>query len=331
MYPLRFKPVFKDYIWGGTRLHDVLGKSTGSGIWAESWEIVDHINGQSVVREGSWKGRTLGELLTQQGAEIVGQSAFQQITSSHVPDNLRGRFPLLLKFLDASRVLSVQVHPDDEMGAGLTPPDLGKTEAWYILDAQPDSKIYAGLKSGVSRTDLETAVADGNTETVLHSFTPKPGDCVFIEAGTVHAIGAGLLVCEIQQASDTTFRLFDWNRVGHDGNPRPLHIEQGLDAINFELGPVDPVVPTNCDGIERLVDCDKFVLNRRILDREITIGGEGEFQVIAVIDGQLSIEGDPCTSPMTKGQSALIPANCPKLTVTPDGQATMLEIGLPKH
>ena len=326
MYPLRFNPVFKDYIWGGTKLNEVLGKSTGPGIWAESWEIVDHVNGQSTVREGRWKGTSLGELLAQRGAEIVGKSTFEQITSSDLPDNLRGRFPLLLKFLDASRVLSVQVHPDDTMGATLTPPDLGKTEAWYIIDAQPDSKIYAGLKSGVTRSDVETAVAEGKTETVLHSFTPQPGDCVFIEAGTVHAIGAGLLVCEIQQASDTTFRLFDWNRVDNDGNPRPLHIEQGLDAINFELGPVNPVSSNSCDGFQKLVDCDKFVLNRRKFEHDIEIGGEGEFQIIAVVDGEISIEGDPCTSPMTKGQSALIPASCQNLTITPNSSATILEI-----
>lgn len=329
MYPLRFAPIFKDYIWGGTRLSQILGKPTGPGVWAESWEVVDHVNGQSVVRDGPWKALSLGELLAQHGTEIVGQSTFEQITSSDVPDNLRGRFPLLLKFLDASRVLSVQVHPDDRMGSTLTPPDLGKTEAWYIIDAQPDSKIYAGLKSGVTRADLETAIAEGKTESVLHSFSPQSGDCIFIEAGTVHAIGAGLLVCEIQQASDTTFRLFDWNRVGNDGNPRPLHVQQGLDAINFELGPVNAVSSTRNNGVENLVSCDKFVFNRIELDQPCTIGGDGKFHILAVVDGEISIEGDLCSSPMTKGQSTLIPACCKQIRVTPTGSATLLEICLP--
>lgn len=330
MYPLRFTPVFKDYIWGGTRLSSILGKNTGPGVWAESWEVVDHLNGQSVVNSGPWKGQSLSELLAQHGSEIVGQSTFEQITASGVPDGLRGRFPLLLKFLDASRVLSVQVHPDDRMGSTLTPPDLGKTEAWYILDAQPDSKIYAGLKQGVSRADLESAIADGKTESVLHSFTPQPGDCVFIEAGTVHAIGAGLLVCEIQQASDTTFRLFDWNRVGNDGNPRPLHVQQGLDAINFQLGPVNPVAPTRNKQAENLVTCDKFILNRIELERSMTIGGEDKFHILAVVKGEISIKGDPCSSAMKTGSSALLPANCPPVEITAHhNSATILEIRLP--
>src|SRR3954451_2888303 len=162
-------------------------------------------------------------------------------------DSLFGRkrqhpqFPLLFKFLDCQRVLSVQVHPNNEQAAKLDPPDLGKTEAWVVLAADPGSKIYAGLKSGVDRKALAAAVASGRCEECLHEFEPRVGDCVFIEAGTVHALGAGLLIAEIQQDSDTTFRLFDWNRAHKTGKPRPLHIEQSLDTINYKRGPVQPV------------------------------------------------------------------------------------------
>ena len=235
MEPITFKPVFKDYIWGGSRLSELLGKATGPGVWAESWEIVDHIHGQSVVDGGPFDGSTLAELLNRHGAELLGKDVHQQINAPNVPFQLRGRFPLLLKFLDANRVLSVQVHPDDKMGATLTPPDFGKTEAWYVVDAKPDAKIYAGLKPGITESDLRTAVDVGKTEEVLHSFTPTAGDCIFVKAGTIHAIGAGLLICEIQQASNTTFRLFDWNRLGNDGQPRLCILNKELPQRIFLL------------------------------------------------------------------------------------------------
>ena len=176
--------------------------------------------------------------------------------------------------------------------ATLNPPDLGKTEAWYVIDALPDSKIYAGLKAGVTRSQLQSAIQLGEAEKLLHSFTPQSGDCVFIQAGTVHAIGAGLLVCEIQQASDTTFRLYDWNRVGNDGRPRPLHIQQGLDAINYELGPVNAVVSNNSQ--QNLIACDKFVLNRLAATQPTSVGGDGRLRILAVVDGAIAVQGDPC-------------------------------------
>src|SRR3954451_8170157 len=250
---LRFEPILREYIWGGRRLGTELGKPIGSGDhYAESWEIVDHGNDQSIVADGPLVGRTLHEIVTQDGDALFGRS------------RRRPQFPLLFKYLDCQRVLSVQVHPNDQQAAKLDPPDLGKTEAWVVLAADPGSKIYAGLKSGVDRKMLEAAVANGRCEECLHEFKARPGDCVFIEAGTVHALGAGLLVAEIQQASDTTSRLFDWNRVDQDGKPRQLHIEQALDVTDYARGPVNPVTPVATDDreIERLVQCDKFILDR---------------------------------------------------------------------
>ena len=187
--PLRFQPIFRSYLWGGRNLESELKKPLPSeGIWAESWEIVDHPQAQSIVSDGPWTQWSLGELVKQHRHSILGPSA-----------NHPARFPLLLKYLDCQNVLSVQVHPDDAYGATLPTPDLGKTEAWVILATNPGAKLYAGLKSGVTKSILRDAIDKGTTESCLHVINPQPGDCIFIPAGTVHALGAGLLVAEIQQ------------------------------------------------------------------------------------------------------------------------------------
>ncbi|MFM8890072.1 MAG: type I phosphomannose isomerase catalytic subunit, partial [Planctomycetia bacterium] len=213
MHPLLLAPRYRRYLWGGRRFASVLGRPLPPGDdYAESWELVDHGDDQSVVAAGPLAGATLGDLVRTHGHELLGR---------HAP---LSRFPLLFKFLDACRDLSVQVHPDDARAARLSPPDLGKTEAWYVIDAAPGSRIYAGLRPGTDRDALAAALRAGRCEEVLHSFEPRAGDCVFIPAGTVHAIGAGLVVAEIQESSDVTYRLFDWNRTGPDGRPRPLHL-----------------------------------------------------------------------------------------------------------
>jgi len=225
MYPLRFAPLFRRYIWGGRRLAEVLDKHIGDQSAAESWEIVDHQDDQSIVRFGDLAGKSLRDLIAEHGVDLVGDDLMEKISSHNLPDHLQNRFPLLLKFLDANRNLSVQVHPDDRLGATLSPPDLGKTEAWYVMHADPGSKIYAGLKQDVTAESFRAAIESGQTESTLHSFEPQQGDCVFIQAGTQHAIGAGLLIAEIQQASNATFRVYDWGRVGDDGQPRrPGHL-----------------------------------------------------------------------------------------------------------
>jgi mannose-6-phosphate isomerase len=332
--PLRFHPLFKRYLWGGRRLGTVLGKPIGDGDdYAESWEVADHHRGQSVVAAGPLAGKTLAELMRLHGDAILGR---------HSP---MPRFPLLFKFLDCQRALSVQVHPNDEQAKRLDPPDLGKTEAWVILAAEPGSVIYAGLKRGFDRAALEREVHRGTTELCLHKLEPNAGDCIFIPAGTVHALGAGLLVAEIQQASDTTFRLFDWNRVGPDGKPRPLHIEQSLEVIDYEAGPVEPQTPrpTERPYVERLVECPKFVLDRWTFRRAgvlfvddegraeacPTIGGDGRFHILAVLAGQVTIAGDPARQPLVMGQTALLPAclGAVSLAVQPD--TVLLDAYLP--
>ena len=319
LYPLQFEPLFRRYIWGGRRLASVLGKPIGEGNdYAESWEIVDHGADQSVVASGELAGRTLHEIVTEYGAELFGRHAPQK------------SFPLLFKFLDAQRTLSVQVHPNDEQAGKLDPPDLGKTEAWVVLAAEPGSLIYAGLKPGVDRAELAAAIDAGTCDGRLHSFEPRVGDCVFIPAGTVHALGAGLVIAEIQQASDTTYRLFDWNRVDADGKSRPLHIEQSLEVIDFQGGPVHVQTPVTLAGLaERLVTCDKFVLDRWQFDRPVELPTDNAFHLLAVIAGEVLLESGTVSETLPLGSTVLVPAVRGAVRILPSDSATLLDIHLP--
>jgi mannose-6-phosphate isomerase len=320
LHPLRFEPILRRYLWGGRRLASVLGKPIGEGDdYAESWEVCDRSEAQSVVASGPLAGTLLGDLVRGCAEELLGR---------HAPHD---RFPLLFKFLDAQKTLSVQVHPNDVQAQALDSPDLGKTEAWVVLDAEPGSFIYAGLKRGFDRPSLERELTRGTCELCLHRFEAQPGDCIFLPAGTVHAIGAGLLIAEIQQSSDVTYRLFDWNRVGPDGRPRALHIDQALDVIDFSRGPVSPQKPEPIahPNLERLVQCDKFVLDRRTINSPETIGGDDRCHLLAVVDGELTITGDPDERPLVKGNTALVPASLGVVELYPRGKAVILDAYLP--
>jgi mannose-6-phosphate isomerase len=317
---LRFQPILRDYLWGGRRLGTDLGKPIGNlERCAESWEIVDHGVDQSVVESGPLQGAKLHDLVISESAALFGRDFPQR------------QFPLLLKFLDCQQTLSVQVHPNDKQGATLDPPDLGKTEAWFVLAADSGSKIYAGLKSGVDRSALRQAIERGECDKCLHVFEPTAGDCVLIEAGTVHALGAGLLIAEIQQASDTTYRLFDWNRVDRDGKPRALHIDQALGVIDFDRGPVNPVRPmaTQRRGVERLAACDKFVLDRWQLDNDETLPTDDRFHILAVVEGRVALKDADGEHLLNRGASILIPAAAGEVHMTPQGRAVVLDMYLP--
>jgi mannose-6-phosphate isomerase len=262
---------------------------------------------------------SLAELVAQRGEELLGQHAPQP------------RFPLLFKYLDSQQVLSVQVHPDDRAAALLVRPDLGKTEAWVVLHAEPGSVVYAGLKRGFDRRAIERETRTGTIELCLHRIEPKVGDCLFIPAGTVHALGAGLVVAEIQQASNTTYRLYDWKRVGPDGCSRPLHVEQALEVIDFDRGPVAPrpPEPTERPNVERLVACDKFVLERWSVARPETIGGDNRCYILSVTRGIVQVESDPLAEPLRLGQTMLLPASAGNVTLTPVESAELLVMYLP--
>ncbi len=323
LYPMRLRPLLQDYLWGGTRLATLLGKSVPEGeTRAESWEAVDHRDGQSVVENGPLAGKELGELAEQFPEELYGAGRSFE------------RFPLLLKYLDANKTLSVQVHPNDAQGATLTPPDLGKTEAWLVVAAEPGSKIYAGLKEGVGKDQLAASLEAGTCDECLHAFEPEPGDCVFIPAGTVHALGSGLVIAEIQQASNTTFRLFDWNRVDKDGKARPLHIDESLSVTDFDRGPVSAQTPEKLSsGWERLVECEKFVFDRFNFGKakeETAIEYEVGFRILTVIEGEVTVRFKGGEETLSLGQTLLVPAVTEGVTAESiSDQATLLAMRLP--
>jgi mannose-6-phosphate isomerase len=320
LYPLRFPPILRRYLWGGRRLESSLGKSLPPGNdFAESWEIADHGADQSRVEFGPLAGITLNELVGRHGRALLGR---------HYP---QPSFPLLLKFLDGQQTLSLQVHPDDAIAARLDPPDAGKTEAWFVVEAAPGSVIYAGLKPGVDRGRLLAAIREGKCEQCLNVFPASPGDCVLLPARTVHALGAGILAAEIQQSSDTTYRLFDWNRLGPDGKPRSLRTEEGLDVVDFSRGAVMPALaqPTDRPQVKRLVECDKFVWDRYEFDAPLSAGGDDRCHILTVLEGAVRMEGDPADSTLPRGQSALLPASLGQVQLTPQSRTTLLDAYLP--
>jgi mannose-6-phosphate isomerase len=322
MQPLLFNPILKRIRWGGRRLGSVLGKPLGDARdYAESWEIVDHRADQSVVLNGALAGWTLHRLVVERGRELFGRHSGRQ------------QFPLLVKLLDANDRLSVQVHPDDRHARQFDPGENGKTEAWIILDAAPGSTLWVGLQPGIGENELRASLQDGSVQHCLHEFSVGAGDCVFVPAGTVHAIGEGILLAEIQQSSDLTFRLYDWDRLGTDGRPRPLHIEQALHCIDFARGPVLPVHPLRVDAgtriCEELVRCEQFVIRRHTAQDEFELDDDNRFHVLMTLSGnaRLTAGSDAVTSP--RGTTVLAPAERQCLQVAPERHCVLLDAFLP--
>jgi mannose-6-phosphate isomerase len=318
--PLRFEPFLRRLPWGGRQLQNLLTKPLPPGNdYAESWEVADHALHQSRVAAGPLAGWSLGELVRERGPELLGR---------HWPQPC---FPLLLKFLDAQTSLSVQVHPDDARAALLEPPQCGKSEAWIVLAATAGSVLYAGLEKGVDRQALEQALDEGRCLDCLHACQPAAGDCFWLPAGTVHALGAGLVVAELQQPSDCTYRLYDWDRRGPDGCARQLHIDQALDAIRFDLGPLGPVTPqaTHWPHVERLVTSEHFVLERWRLSESQPIGGDQVCRVVAVLSGTVEAAGAGVGEIWQPGTAVVLPANSTCSLSPVEGRAALLVGHLP--
>jgi mannose-6-phosphate isomerase len=320
MEPLRFTPILKRLRWGGRRLGTVLQKPIGAeSDYAESWEICDHGADQSVVASGPDAGWTLARLVRERGEDLLGRHAGID------------QFPLLLKFLDASDRLSVQVHPDDEQARALCPGEAGKTEAWIILAAEPASCVYAGLNPGVTRESLTAAVKTGTVEQSLHRVPVAAGDCLFIPAGTVHAIGEGVLLAEVQQSSDVTYRLFDWNRVGADGQPRELHIANSLACTDFGRGPVAPVTPRILDDVpgyrlEQLVRCPYFTIMRHTATRPVVLPADRRCHILMGLAGRAQVAGRDAPTSLGPGETVLIPSSALPRSLAPAEPAQFLEV-----
>lgn len=279
-----FTPIHQSRIWGGRRMETLLGQTLPdtSTPFGEAWAVSDRPEAQSTTTDGL----TLHNLWTQHRAEVFGEDA-----------PAADRFPLLMKILDACDDLSIQVHPPAAMAEQLKGEP--KTEMWFIAHADPGAKIYAGLKQGVTQTDFEAALANGTVAEVVHVIEARTGDCLFIPSGRVHAIGAGLLIYEIQQNSDTTYRVFDWNRVGLDGKPRDLHVQESLQSIDFT--DFEPTVQhMEPDGT--LVKCAYFDV--RLRSHPGAIGNTGESVTVAVVSGEITVGGQR----LKAGDFALIPA-----------------------
>ena len=325
LYPLRFEPLFKSMLWGGRRLPGFLNRPWNSDDpVGEAWVLSDVDGNPSVVADGPLAGTTLRQLLTADPSRILGTAA-----------PINGRFPLLLKFIDARQELSVQVHPNDEQAARKIPGANGKTEAWVVLESNPaTSKIYAGFANGMTGDAFRTAMGEKSTHRTLHSFTPSPGDCVFLRAGTVHAIGADILLFEVQQTSDITYRLYDWDRIdAKTGRGRDLHIDDGLACSNFDSGPCHPVSPAveaNPAGRrEGLVACEYFTLERHTIVAPSRIGARGQCRVVVGLRGSGEIESAGRRYAIGVGDSVLLPADVGQCLILPAGEMTFLECGLP--
>src|SRR5215212_1133636 len=322
--PLRFAPIFKPALWGGARLPALFNAPRGPEPTGEAWVLSDCSNRVSVVADGPLAGTTLRTLMERRPDCLVGRAK-----APH------GRFPLLVKFLHACEPLSVQVHPTDQKARELEGPTaVGKTEAWVVLEADPAARVYAGLPPAVTETALRRAILRGAVENLLYAHAPHPGDCYFLPAGTVHSIGGGLVLFEVQQTSDLTYRLYDWGRTDPTtGRPRELHVEKGLACVDYDLGPCRPARPTaELRGPVRvapLAECDYFTLGRWDTAQPFRAGARGACRVLVGMAGRACLRHAGAEYPITVGSVWLLPAELGACEVVPHGPAVILECGVP--
>ncbi len=325
LYPLRFGPIYQYRLWGGRRLADLLSAPLpGDGPIGEAWVLSDRKDHPSLVANGPLKGQTISQLLNHSREQLMGRLAgrFRQ-------------FPLLLKFLDVREMLSVQVHPSDAQTNLLPAGETGKTEAWVVLEAGSKSRIYAGLKPGTTPDDLRQSLKDKTTSDNLASFTPKPGDGVFLPAGTVHSLGDGVVVFEVQENSDVTFRLYDWDHIdAKTGRPRPLQVDHALASINFAEVTSGLVAPeleaTTPVERERIFHCAHFWLWRLRGHAPFTVGAAGVPRVLVCIEGSGQVEHDAAMYAFEKGDVVLMPAVVGACAFRPNREVNLLEIAIPE-
>lgn len=319
LYPLRFDPIYQYRLWGGRHFERLLALPLPPDQpIGEAWLLSDRDDYPSRVADGPLAGQTIGDLIAARPDAMLGRFAerFQ-------------RFPLLLKFLDAREMLSVQVHPTDDQPDLLPPGELGKTEAWIVLESDPDSRIYAGLQHGAGPEDLASLTRE-TADVHLASFHPRVGDGLFIPAGTVHALGGGIVVFEVQQNSDVTFRLYDWDRVdAATGKPRDLHIGQALKCIDYARGPVGPVKPIVESHapfkLERLFDTTHFRLWRLTGAAPMQVGIPHEPTILVCAEGSGELAGRAVRT----GDVYMLPAALGQQSFAPKGRCVVFEIALP--
>jgi mannose-6-phosphate isomerase len=313
LYPLRFKPVYKNYIWGGNRIPELYQRGEPAGVYAESWEISTHPDGMTVIVNGSLAGKTLRDILPEYKTTLLGTNV------------KGGDFPLLIKLIDARDVLSVQVHPNDGNAAAVSGEP--KTEMWYFLEGDGSAQVYCGLKSGIGKTEFLKAMEEKAFADILQKVPARKGEAVFVPGGCVHAIDKGCLILEIQQNSNTTYRIYDWDRVGADGKPREVHIDKALKVIDWENNG-DPRCKISGTTVQ---NCEYFRLDRFALKvaKDFPMTGK-TFHALFVAEGSGEIVWDAGEEKLSTGQSWLVPASLGNYTVCPDRSGlTLLSVTIP--
>ena len=322
LYPFTFHPIFKERVWGGRKLAELYGKSLPPGVpIGESWEITDRPEGVSVIANGPLAGKDLRWLMENHSEELLGR-----------PAKKSERFPLLVKILDAREKLSLQVHPPAAKAA-----ELGgepKTEMWYVADAAPDAEIFVGLKRGVTRAEFERKVRAGTVAECIHRQPVQRGDAMFLPSGRVHVLGGGNVIFEIQQNSDTTYRVFDWNRAGLDGKPRELHLEPALASIDFAdfEPPLLPVKMPDAHGFGTVCLSNNSLFTVFFCRDRAHQGASAEgigLHVVALIEGRLEISTSGQKLSLKAGDFCVVPAGCREVDIGPETDATYLRV-IPK-
>jgi len=320
LYPMKLKAPLKDYVWGGSKLKTQYGKETSLERVAESWELACHEDGINTILNGDYKGMLLSDYVNQYGHKALGENA-----------KALDRFPLIIKLIDAKDSLSVQVHPDDEY-AGRVEASLGKTEMWYVVDCEEHSSLLYGFRHDVSKDEVKEHIRNNTLTEVCNKVNVSKGDVFYIPAGTLHAISEGILIAEIQQNSNMTYRIYDYGRVGADKKPRALHIDKALAVLNFKQSGCDTKPQgerQEFDGYTDtlLVRSDYFVVRRLEITKSVKlVTGKESFQSLLVLDGEFSLDYNGESMPVKKGESIFVPANMGGYDLSGQGEILITSI-----
>lgn len=307
MYIMKLRPAYKDYIWGGNRLVNDFGMKSNLTPTAEAWVLSSHQDGECYIENGQFAGMSLSEMIKKSGRKILGTNCADF-----------SFFPMLIKLIDANKTLSVQVHPSDSYALNKEG-QLGKTEMWYVIDSARNSYIYYGFKQKVSKQEIRDRLNDGSITEILNKVKVKKGDCIFIKSGTVHALGPGLLIAEIQQNSNCTYRFFDYDRTDKSGNKRELHIDKALDVCELDT-PKNPIIHKSTKKRLHLANCDYFVTDRVKIDGNgFVVSDTTSFLNLLIIDGSCTINGIEGKT----GDSFFVPAGFGRVNIS--GDCTLLE------
>ncbi|KIX19759.1 mannose-6-phosphate isomerase [Flavobacterium sp. 316] len=317
LYPLTFNPILKERIWGGTKLQTYLNKLINSDITGESWEISTVPNDVSVVNSGFLEGKNINDIIALYPEDFLGKS---------VLDRFGNQFPLLFKFIDAQQDLSIQLHPNDEL-AKKRHNSFGKTEMWYVMQADDNARLVVGFKENSNKEEYLAHLENKTLVSILNEMPVKKGDVFFLETGTIHAIGAGIVIAEIQQTSDITYRIYDWDRVDANGNERELHTELALDAINYNTTQAKVNYELNNNQLNNVVDCDYFKTNILSLKGEVTWNKKRDaFTVLMCTEGHFTLSYEEENYNFKNGDTVLLPASIQGVDMS--GEATILEISI---